>query len=246
MDKQGLDSNAPGPGLGLEKNSYPGTRSRLKVESHPRAGPGARQRFKPPARTRTQISVPCRSLQYCTLMTYLSPSLWALRTPCRSYQETISWLYQWKVYLLIFPFFAGHLFCHYLDAADWEIVNMINSSYSGIKNAWNECAERIQIKHVKQFCGRFSELVLSHNLLASKPHLEAYVLTQCNSMGCWGYKLVCFTTRSKKNTKRDKHNKKHNQQGMKQRLWFHGFCWKLMSTVESTVSSYVPSLNALR
>ena len=134
-------------------------------------------------------------------MTYLSPSLWALRTPCRSYQETISWLYQWKVYLLIFPFFAGHLFCHYLDTADWEIVNMINSSYSGIKNAWNECAERIQIKHVKQFCGRFSELVLSHNLLASKPHLEAYVLTQGNSMGFWGYKLVCFTTRSKKTQK---------------------------------------------
>ena len=31
---------------------------------------------------------------------------------------------------------------------------------------------------------------------------------------------------------------------MKQKLWFHGFCWKLMSTVDSTVSSYVPSLNA--
>ena len=49
----------------------------------------------------------------------------------------------------------------------------------------------------------------SHNLLASQPHLEGYVLTQGNSMGCWDYKLVCFTTRSKKNTKRDNHDKKH-------------------------------------
>ena len=45
------------PGRTWTKNSYPGTRPGLKIEGHPGAGPGAGQRFQPPAGTRTQISV---------------------------------------------------------------------------------------------------------------------------------------------------------------------------------------------
>ena len=52
------------PGRDWTKNSYPGTRLGLKVESHPGAGQGAGQRFQPPAGTRTQISVPRRPLAW--------------------------------------------------------------------------------------------------------------------------------------------------------------------------------------
>ena len=55
----------PGPGPDMDKNSYPRTRPELKIEGHPGAGPGAGQRFQPPAGTRTQISVPRRPL-VCT------------------------------------------------------------------------------------------------------------------------------------------------------------------------------------
>ena len=48
----------------FRKPFYPGTRLGLKVESHPGAGPGAGQRFQPPAGTRTQISVPRRPLMF--------------------------------------------------------------------------------------------------------------------------------------------------------------------------------------
>ena len=66
------------------------------------------------------------------------------------------------------------------------------------------------------------------------------------SYGLLGIISMSVFSPGQKDKKRQTPQKKHTQQGIKQDFWFNGFHRKLMSTVDSTASSYAPRLNALQ